>query len=416
MKHISYFSLMLAVTLWLHVFPGECRGADSITLPEAVSRALEKNPALAVYSAETRIADARIISALARPNPELETEVEDVLGSGDYDGFHSAVYNVGVSQLIETGKKRKLRGVVAEAEQNAQALGYDVARREIIAETGKRYVAVLASQNAEANAEADFKTASEAYAAIKEQIKGGRGTAIDSGQALLGKNEAKIARESAKLESTLARQQLSAMWAEAKPSFNSVVGNLAGPGSAIPDMDDLCGTIDSHPLVARAEAGVSAADSQLTLEEKKKIPDVNFGVGYRRDSVVDDNALVMGFSLPLPLFNKNEGGIAEAKATIARNEALVAQARIQVEMLIASARARLVAARMEYELISGEMLSGAADQYRTVSEGFSLGRIKYLELLEARRALNAVRKQRLEALAKYHSARVDLEAITGSKL
>lgn len=407
---------MLAVTLSLHVLPGECRGADSITLLDAVSRALEKNPALAVYGAETRIADARIISALARPNPELETEVEDVLGSGDYDGFHSAVYNVGVSQLIETGKKRKLRGVVAEAEQSAQALGYEVVRREIIAETGKRYVAVLASQNAEANAEADFKTASEAYAAIKEQIKGGRGTAIDSGQALLGKNEAKIARESARLESTLARQQLSAMWAEAKPSFTSVVGNLAGPGSAIPDMEDLRGTIDSHPLVARAEAGVSAADSQLTLEEKKKIPDVSVGVGYRRDSAVDDNALVMGFSLPLPLFNKNEGGIAEAKATIARNEALVAQARIQVEMLIASARARLVAARMEYELISGDMLSGAADQYRTVSEGFSLGRIKYLELLEARRALNSVRKQRLDALAKYHSARVDLEAITGSKL
>ncbi|MEC5126609.1 TolC family protein [Verrucomicrobiales bacterium BCK34] len=416
MKHIFYFYIILAAALLQHLFPGECRGTDSITLPEAVSRALKKNPALAVYSAETRIADARIISALARPNPELETEVEDVLGSGEYDGFRSAVYNVGVSQLIETGKKRRLRGAVAEAEQNAQALEYDIARREIIAETGKRYVAVLASQNAEANAEADYKTASEAYAAIKEQIKGGRGTAIDSGQALLGKNEAKIARESARLESNLARQQLSAMWAEAKPSFDSVVGNLPGPGSEVPEMGNLCETIDSHPLVARAEAGVSAAGSQLTLEEKKKIPDVSVGVGYRRDSAVDDNALVMGFSLPLPLFNKNEGGIAEAKATIERNEALVAQARIQVEMLIATARARLVSARMEYELISGEMLSGAADQYQTVSEGVSLGRIQYLELLEARRALNAVRKQRLEALAKYHSARVDLEAITGSKL
>lgn len=416
MKHIFYFYIILAAALLQHLFPGECRGSDSITLPEAVSRALKKNPALAVYSAETRIADARIISALARPNPELETEVEDVLGSGEYDGFRSAVYNVGVSQLIETGKKRRLRGAVAEAEQNAQALEYDIARREIIAETGKRYVAVLASQNAEANAEADYKTASEAYAAIKEQIKGGRGTAIDSGQALLGKNEAKIARESARLESNLARQQLSAMWAEAKPSFDSVVGNLPGPGSEVPEMENLCETIDSHPLVARAEAGVSAAGSQLTLEEKKKIPDVSVGVGYRRDSAVDDNALVMGFSLPLPLFNKNEGGIAEAKATIERNEALVAQARIQVEMLIATARARLVSARMEYELISGEMLSGAADQYQTVSEGGSLGRIQYLELLEARRALNAVRKQRLEALAKYHSARVDLEAITGSKL
>jgi outer membrane protein TolC len=71
---------------------------------------------------------------------------------------------------------------------------------------------------------------------------------------------------------------------------------------------------------------------------------------------------------------------------------------------------------MAYDLVQGEMLPAASKQYETLSEGFSLGRIKYLEMLEGRRSLNSVRKQRVEALSAYHTARVELEAITGRKL
>jgi cobalt-zinc-cadmium efflux system outer membrane protein len=121
-------------------------------------------------------------------------------------------------------------------------------------------------------------------------------------------------------------------------------------------------------------------------------------------------------SLPLPLFQQNEGGIAEAEAGIAKSEALVAEARMTIEMQIAEAHTRLLMARSQYELVAGEMLSAAAENYEAVSEGFKLGRISYLELLEARRTLNTVRRQRIETLSQYHSARIDLEAITGASL
>ncbi|MCB1088727.1 MAG: TolC family protein, partial [Verrucomicrobiae bacterium] len=49
-------------------------------------------------------------------------------------------------------------------------------------------------------------------------------------------------------------------------------------------------------------------------------------------------------------------------------------------------------------------------------EGYRLGRISYLDLLEARRALTAVRAQRIEALSAYHEARVEIETLTGKSL
>ena len=124
---------------------------------------------------------------------------------------------------------------------------------------------------------------------------------------------------------------------------------------------------------------------------------------------------MLGFSLPLPLFNKNEGGIAEASANIEKSRALENQTRSTLELAVAEAHARLRSATKEYDLISHKMLPAAQKQHQTLAEGIELGRVKYLDLLEARRALNAVRKQQIDSLIRYHSARVQIESLCGTE-
>jgi cobalt-zinc-cadmium efflux system outer membrane protein len=408
--------LLAGLTLLGLMTTSSLQAGESISLVEAIARTLEKNPSLAAFDAEKRIAEARIISALERPNPELQTEIEDVLGGGQFEEFDSAVYNVGISQLIETGRKRKLRGELARAESTEMELEFQIAKRELISTASQRFVAVLSSQLAEENARQDLRIATDTYRAIQQQIEGGRGSAIDSGQALIGKNEAELALETASLKTQLACQQLSALWASPEPDFDTVAGDLPNPSAEIPPLDSLSSEISSHPLIEAAVAGLSSANARLSLEEKKRRPDLTAEFGYRRDSTVADNALVLGFSVPLPLFNRNRGGIAEAEASIDQKRAMVFHAETQLKLRIAAARAQLAAAKMAYDLVQGEMLPAASKQYETLSEGFSLGRIKYLEMLEGRRSLNSVRKQRVEALSAYHIARVELEAITGRKL
>lgn len=126
-------SLVLMICFCFAIEPdghaAEDPGPRTLSLAKAIAKALEYHPALATYDADLRAAEARIISALERPNPDLDTEIEDVLGSGEYEGFRSAVYNVGVSQLLELGGKRQIRGDIAQANVEAERLGYEAARR-----------------------------------------------------------------------------------------------------------------------------------------------------------------------------------------------------------------------------------------------------------------------------------------------
>lgn len=387
----------------------------TISLGDATARALERHPSLAVFDADRRLADAKVLSASARPNPELEFETEDVLGSGGYEGFQSAVYNLGLSQLLEWGGKRHRRIEVARSAREAEELRFEAARREVMLETAQRFVAALAAQDAEDTTVQNLAIAREAANSVKTLQEGGRGSAIDVGQSELGLREAEFDRETARQRTMLAKQQLAALWRSLEPDFDRVSGKLGDP-HAIPSLDSLLETLEAHPQMALARSGIETARRELHLQQKLRTPDVNIGLSWRRDTTVEDNAVVFGVSLPLPFWNRNEGGIAEAEAEIARGEALVAQARQVLSNTLAEALTRLKLARERHRRVASEMLPAAEKHYATVSEGYRLGRIGHLELLEARRALTQVRGQRIEALSEYHQTRVEIEALTGNPL
>lgn len=389
---------------------------DTLTLGDATALALEKHPSLAIFDAERRLADARIISALAIPNPELEFETEDLLGSGEYEGFQSAVYNLGLSQLLELGGKRRQRTEVAKSVKASEELRFEAARREVMLETTRRFVSALAAQDSEDTARQNLSIAGETVESVKGQQEGGRGSILDVGQSELGLREAQLQLESARSRTRLACQQLASLWGDSTPDFDRVSGKLNPPGKIHPDLATLEEKLDDHPLMAMARSGIKTAEQELSLQERLRQPDLNLGLAWRRDSTVDDNAVVINFSLPLPLWNRNEGGIAEAEAGIARSEALVKQARQELAATLAEAVARLDIARAQFELVSDRMMPVAAKHHEAVAEGYRLGRISYLELLEARRSLTQVRGQRIEMLSAYHEARIEIEALTGTSL
>jgi hypothetical protein len=103
----------LSTAYTLAFFNTASAGNVILSLNEANARALEKHPSLAVFDAERRLADAKILSALAIPNPEIDFETEDVLGSGEYEGFQSAVYNLGSEPTHRARRKASQRAEVA---------------------------------------------------------------------------------------------------------------------------------------------------------------------------------------------------------------------------------------------------------------------------------------------------------------
>ena len=114
--------LTFLIILPLAAIAAEKEG-DSITLAAALARTLRGSPELAAYNFELRAAEARILQAGLRPNPEIGLDIESPTGSGQFKGGDQNQNTLTLSQLIELGGKRPARIAEAEAGRPQWAAG-----------------------------------------------------------------------------------------------------------------------------------------------------------------------------------------------------------------------------------------------------------------------------------------------------
>ncbi|MBU2288541.1 MAG: TolC family protein, partial [Gammaproteobacteria bacterium] len=140
---------------------------------------------------------------------------------------------------------------------------------------------------------------------------------------------------------------------------------------------------------------------------------VTVSLGAKRDQEIGRNQAVIGLTIPLPLFDRNQGNVLEAlrREDKARDELAVAQ--LQVESEAIQARERLATSRNEATSLAAEVLPGAQSAFDAATIGFELGKFSFLEALDAQRTLLAARTQYLRALAEAQRAAADLNRILG---
>jgi cobalt-zinc-cadmium efflux system outer membrane protein len=122
---------------------------------------------------------------------------------------------------------------------------------------------------------------------------------------------------------------------------------------------------------------------------------------------------VLGLSVPLPLFNRNDGAVLDALRRVdkARDQQDAEGVRLRAEL--AQAHARLTAALAECALISTEILSGAEDAERAANRGFELGKFGLIDVLDAQRVLAQSKNQYLNAALDAHRAAADIARLLG---
>ncbi len=119
---------------------------EELAIGEALARALKFNPSLSAYAWQVRAREAAALQAGLLSNPELSVEAENVFGSGDFSGTGAAETTAVLSQLIELGGKRAKRREVAALGSELAQWDYEGRRLEVLTQTGKSFIAVLAAQ------------------------------------------------------------------------------------------------------------------------------------------------------------------------------------------------------------------------------------------------------------------------------
>lgn len=386
-----------------------------ISLSEALAAALLRNPELSAFSWEVRAAEARALQAGLFPNPELEVEVEEFGGEGERSGFDGAEAAFGLSQLVELGGKRWKRAKAAQLEGSLAAWDYEAKRLDVLTDTTKAFVEVLFAQEQVALREELLRLAERVLTSVAQRVRAGKVSPLEENKAKVALSTGRIKLTKARHELEAARKRLAAAWGSISPTFEKVEGQAAEI-RAIPAVERLTHLASQNPDMARWAVEVEQRRAALALEESKRIPDLTVSGGVRRFNETEDNAFVVGFSIPLPLFDRNQGGIREARHILAKAQAERSAAEVRVRTALAEAYEALAFAYAESMALKNELLPAAQAAFDAATEGYRQGKFSYLDVLDAQRTLFEARAQHIEALAAYHKGVSDVERLIGQSL
>jgi len=386
-----------------------------LTLADALTRVLQQSPKLAVFSLEVRARESEAHQAGLRPNPELSVEVENVAGSGELSGTDSAETTIRVSQLVELGGKRAKRQEVGRLHQERSELEYAIARAEVLAETRDRFAAVLAAQERISLAEEQVILARKVLQAVEDRIAAGKTAVVEGVRFKTLLAEANLRREMGRQELDAARRVLATSWGSEEIDFATVGGSLA-PVPGVPDWTELVSRLDQSPMIDLRRSASRSARGTLALERAKRIPDLTLSLGARNDQDSGENAWVAGASIPLPVFDRNQGMVAAARAREAGAREAERTTQLQLRTELAAAWLKLQAARSEVAALQAEILPAVEKSFEAVVYGYQAGKFDLLEVLDAERTLFEAKSRNVEALTACHQAIAELERLLGQEI
>ncbi|MFZ5492792.1 MAG: TolC family protein [Pseudomonadota bacterium] len=405
-----YAGLLAAVLLWPAARAAE--PPTPLTLRDAVRASLAGNPDLAGFAFELRAQDARADAAGLRPAPTLSATAENVLGNGDHRRFDTAETTFALSQVVELGAKRQARVGAAQAGRELIAVTEQAAQLDVLAEVTRRFIHVAGDQEQLALTREITALARETVQAVGVRVDAARAPQAELRRARVALARAEVEQEHAEHELRTARRKLAAMWGDGAARFGAVTADLYALPRPVP-FANLADRLDANPDFVRFASEARLRDAELRVAEARRRADVTVSGGVRHLEDSGDQALVLGFSMPLGAQRQAAPAIAEASAlrglTDARREAAAVRARAQLYALYQELRHAITETRLLRDTVLPEM-SAALDETR---DAYERGRYGYLEWTEAQREFIAIRRSLIEAAQSAQLFQAEIERLTG---
>lgn len=377
----------------------------TLTLPAAIALALQRNPALKIAARDIEINAGLLNQAGLRPNPELSLQSEGLQKN-------NRTTTIVLNQALELGGKRPARIAAAERMRDVANADLVLLRTEVRALVVAAFFEALTAEQRLQLAEASQGLAQSVTDAAARRVLAGKVSPLEETRAKVAQAGASIELRQATSAMALARQRLTAIWGGSGPQWD----RLAVPAEALmtyPSLPQLLSRLNTAPQMLRSRLEIVRQQSLVDVELSRRMPDLTVSVGSQRDEQTRRTQAIIGLSLPLPLFNRNQGNVLSAlrKTDKARDELAAVETRLASEL--EQAWLRLQATRDELAILRRAILPGAQSAFDAASQGFALGKFNFLDVLDAQRTLFQSKSQYLSALAESHRALADIERLVG---
>lgn len=383
----------------------------SITLEQALALAFERSPRIQESAARVALAEGVLLGARTYPfNPVLEAE----RASRDDGHERTSDREIALSQEIEIAGQRGKRVASASAAAEAARAAFDRSRQELATRVASAFATVLRARELATLAAFEREVAAELAAFEQRRLDAGAGTLIDLNvtRAAEGRAERRVAlalADEAAARATLA--EVVALPAAALPVVAGALPDAWPAPAALAELERLALERRSDLLALRSE--VESATSRIRLERSLATPNLVVGIATGREADREDlDTLRAGFTIPL--FQRNQGGIAIARADEGVLSAQLASAELAVRREVAAAWSRAEATSRALAVFRNTVAGTLEENLDLVQRGLAAGKLRGSEVLVFRRELIDSRRELIEAAADAWLAQIDLNLATGA--
>ncbi|HHJ1297642.1 TolC family protein [Pseudomonas sp. P1B16] len=397
-RKIALLSLLLAAI-------GSAQASAGLSLPEALAAAFAQNPELAAAGREVGVADGERRQAGLLPNPELSWEAEDTRRD-------TRTTTVTLSQPFELGGKRGARVAVATTGQAIAQLELERQRNGLRADVVQAFHTALRAQTALELAQQSQALTERGLRVVQGRVTAGQASPVEATRAQVQLAQAQSEVGRAASQRSVAYQALARLTGSPLATFDHLQAAKLSPGAA-PTAEALLDKVEQTAEWRLAAAQVERGEASLGSEKAQRIPDLTVSLGSQYSREDRERVNVVGLSMPLPLFDRNQGNVlvAARRADQARDLRNAVELRLRSETR--SALSQWATAMQEVQAYDRTILPSAQQAVDTATRGFEMGKFAFLDVLDAQRTLIEARGLYLAALAAATDARAQLERVYG---
>ena len=397
-RKIALLSLLLAAI-------GSAQASAGLSLPEALAAAFAQNPELAAAGREVGVAEGERRQAGLLPNPELSWEAEDTRRD-------TRTTTITLSQPFELGGKRGARVAVATTGQAIAQLELERQRNGLRADVVQAFHTALRAQTALELAQQSQALTERGLRVVQGRVTAGQASPVEATRAQVQLAQAQSEVGRAASQRSVAYQALARLTGSPLATFDHLQAAKLSPGAA-PKAEALLDKVEQTAEWRLAAAQVERGEASLGSEKAQRIPDLTVSLGSQYSREDRERVNVVGLSMPLPLFDRNQGNVlvAARRADQARDLRNAVELRLRSETR--SALSQWATAMQEVQAYDRTILPSAQQAVDTATRGFEMGKFAFLDVLDAQRTLIEARGLYLAALAAATDARAQLERVYG---
>jgi cobalt-zinc-cadmium efflux system outer membrane protein len=398
-KHRIAFYLIVSSV----IFNAFIVNAKTLDFEQIKLKVLNNNPGLSAGNSAVKAAEAEIRQAGAIENPELEISSED---------FGENEIEVVLTQPVEIGGKRKARIQLAQKALKAKELENHATRLGLEAEIIRRCVPILGLQKKIAILDSLASVMEESLTDIKRRVLAGAAMEADALRTEMELDELFMEKATLNRQLNRRKKELAALWGNTDDEDIQLACTLNATISLLP-RPEILKKISEHPEMKLLKLNRETAAAEIRQLKAETFPELAISGGYLRNN---EDAVIAGISISLPLFNRNKGAILSKS-----HEMAVAGKEFQAFFVERTTKAGTILSEIEntteaFSVLTEKLQPKAKNVYALLERYYELGNISILEVLESRRNLLEINLRRIDLITDKALLAADLMELTGIQI